>query len=104
MAYGFTTPGGIRFEPSLTDPGDYDAKAGGIIFSIVKSTDAGFGISAYKVGKNLNTQIAQSGILWCGARKRCVAHADHLLRKHGEDLTKEQQAAKDKFLQDNPHG
>lgn len=81
MSRGFTTPGGIRFEPPKGgDPGDYDAEAGGIRFHIVKSTDAGFGISAYKDGKGIAERLG--GISWRRSRKNCAEHADSLLRTH----------------------
>jgi len=100
MAHGFTTQGGIRFEPVPGEPGDYDAEAGGIKFSIVKSTDAGFGISAYKNGKSILEPY--SGVIsWRRARKRCAEYADLLLRTHGENLTVAQHAAKLAFLGDS---
>jgi hypothetical protein len=57
----------------------------------VKSTDAGFGISAYKDGKGIAERLG--GISWRRSRKNCAAHADFLLRTHGENLSVGQHAA-----------
>ncbi len=78
---GFTTEGGIRFEPVRNDPGEYEASKGGIRFSICKSTNAGFGVSAYLDGKGIANRLG--GIAWMGSRKRCAEHADRLLKSHG---------------------
>lgn len=99
MAHSFITDGGIKFVPVPGEPGDYDAEAGGIKFSIVKSTDAGFGISAYKDGKGIAERLG--GISWRRTRTKCAAHADLLLRTHGEALTVGQHAAKLAFLGDS---
>lgn len=82
MTKGFTTTGGIRFEPPKNgDAGDYNAEIDGIKFRIVKST-SGFGISAYKDGKSIVG--FGGGVSWRGTRKRCAEHADFLLRGHGK--------------------
>lgn len=81
MANGFTTEGGIRFEPVKGERGDYKATKGGIEFNIVRST-TGFGISAYKHGKGIAERLG--GISWRGSRKNCATWADMLLSRHGE--------------------
>jgi hypothetical protein len=71
------------------DPDDgwreYRAKIGEIDFHIMRSTNAGFGLSAYRRltdGRNESLSEHGRGIMWLRTLKRCKAHADQLLDKH----------------------
>lgn len=62
------------------DDGDYDATTDGIKFRIIKSSDAGFGLTARRLSDEKELQNIQGwGIAWLRTKKRCVKMAENIL-------------------------
>lgn len=62
--------------------GDYTATVDGIEFHIWNaSVDRKFGITVYRDKENITHLGSRGfGIYWCGTKKRCVEHAERVLR------------------------
>ena len=72
----------IKLDFKRDADGDYHAEADTATYSILKSTDAGFGLSVHPKKGWLHPEGARRWIMWLGTKKLCVHWANGFANQH----------------------